>query len=138
MSDDEKIKEYIGKTIKEFKFGEKKLEFSFSDGVELVLYAQGDCCSESWFEGIYGEYALSPGSVLTSMEFVDLQRITKPNKEDEHFDDDCVRLYGVKIMTSVGYADIDMRNSSNGYYGGFITVNVDDQCSWDNEWDPEV
>ena len=117
----DKLKKYEGKIIGKFNFSKEKLSFNFTDGDKLDLYAQGDCCSTSWFEQISGDEALVEGSILKNVEFIDLDKVIEVD------DNGVLKHYGVKFITSNGYADVDMRNSSNGYYGGVISINEDDQ-----------
>ena len=87
---------------------------------KLCYYAEGDCCSSSWYEHISGAENLA-GTVVFGVEDVDMADVVVDN-EDEF---ECLALYGIKIITTRGYVDIDFRNESNGYYGGYI-VKVDD------------
>jgi len=120
------LESYCGKVVRYFTFEREVLTFQFQDGDTLKMFAQGDCCSGSWFEQIAGGEALASGAVVKSIELIDLDKLIK-NDEFDH-----LQFYGVKIITSLGYADIDMRNSSNGYYGGFITINDSGQYSGDS------
>lgn len=78
----------------------------------LYYYADGDCCSNSWFNDFIGVEALI-GHRVQSIEEVDLPVV----KEE---DNKVVQAYGVKIITDYGRAEIVFRNKSNGYYGGNI------------------
>jgi hypothetical protein len=138
----DRLKSYFGKAISTFSFSNEILSFEFSDGDKLDLYARGDCCSSSWFEQISGEEALEPGAVLNEIEFISLKKVIKHNPyleyEKEDFEEfgtdenkDVEKFYGLKIITSKGYADVDMRNNSNGYYGGYIVIHDDDQYGMD-------
>jgi len=120
---DTKLKKYEGQVIDNFTFNRNVLVLNFASGDKLELYARGDCCSESWFEQIAGEEALVKGSTLRTIELIDLDKVMEI---------DCITViqhYGVKFMTDNGYADVDMRNSSNGYYGGYISINDNSQYS---------
>lgn len=119
----EEVSEFIGKTIAEFKFTSRVLEFTFKDGEPLRLYAKGSCCSSSWFEQISGEEALAPGAVVKKIEFIQLKDVIDNREVEDKWD--YIQFYGVKFVTNKGYADVDMRNSSNGYYGGYITLGED-------------
>lgn len=45
------------------------------------------------------------------------------NIKTEHCEHpDCIRYYGLRIVTDKGRAVIDFRNNSNGYYGGSIKL----------------
>ena len=96
--------------------GEHNLCFVMTDGEAITLVAQGDCCSESWFADFNGVDSLR-GSVIESVERVEMGDVT-----DARSRQDVDRAYGVKFTTSAGYADLVMRNSSNGYYGGEWSV----------------
>lgn len=81
-----------------------------TDKGRQAYYADGDCCSVSWFSGITGVDALL-GHTVTGTENVDLGEV----QESPH---ECLQLYGIKLTTDAGRADVEFRNSSNGYYGG--------------------
>lgn len=118
------IKKYIGKTIESFSFERSKITFLFTDKENLELFAQGDCCSESWFEQISGEEACASGAIFSDLELITMEDVTHGDYQTEVF-------YGFKIKTDKGIADVDMRNMSNGFYGGFISVNIDEQYTSD-------
>jgi hypothetical protein len=55
------------------------------------------------------------GSKILSCECInlDLPQDTRCRQEEDSF-------YGLKIVTAKGVCDIVFRNSSNGYYGGYL------------------
>jgi len=65
-----------------------------------------------------------PAKVL-SVENIDL-----PGSLENHEEDECLQVYGLKICTDKGEIVIDYRNSSNGDYGGNLW--------WPNLEDPEA
>jgi hypothetical protein len=105
----------VGKTIEQVSINDDKtqLTFSFANGERIHYYADGDCCSESWIEHIANHEALI-GATVIKTEDVELGEISPPSRQE------CERQYGYKIFTTKGLCDIDMRNASNGYYGGSI------------------
>lgn len=116
------MKELINKKVSKVFLNEDKtyITFECDDGSRLTWYAYGDCCSNSWIEHIDGIHNIL-NSTIESIEEIDGQVI------DNHPDHDYLSIYFYKFKTSSGYAQIDMRNSSNGYYGGnleFVTDNV--------------
>jgi len=117
----EDVKNYIWKKISFFSFEPEVLTLEFEGDSMLRLFAVGECCSHSWFEQISGEEALEKGAIILDFSFVSMGEIDTEEKYD------CLRQYGLKIKTDKGYADIDMRNSSNGYYGGHISFKEDSQ-----------
>ncbi len=107
----------LGKTLKEIKIAQDKkaLLLVFSDG-QMIVRADGDCCSSSWVEHI--EMCDLP-AMITKVDDLDLPG------GNEH-DGECLQVYGCKISTDKGEIVIDYRNESNGYYGGNLTWGVDD------------
>lgn len=91
------------------------LEFVTENGV-IVYGCEGDCCSSSWFEHVSGIDNLI-GHTVTNVEEISMNSIT-PEEEKNY---ECLQQYGFRISTDKGYFEVDMRNSSNGYYGGYIT-----------------
>lgn len=72
--------------------------------------AYGDCCSQSYFQHISGVNVC--GGIVSKVEEID---INSPNVDQEEH-----KAYGWRITTDRGYLEIDMRNDSNGYYGGWV------------------
>lgn len=112
--EDEIMKEIIGKKIDKIEVDagdQETLVFTVGDE-KLIYQGYGDCCSETWFADITGVSALIGGTV-TSVETVQMAEVEDGRTRQEHDE-----IYGYKIKTDKGYADIAYRNSSNGYYGG--------------------
>jgi hypothetical protein len=89
------------------------IKFVCSGGAEIFARTDGDCCSQSWIEGIDDPSVLR-GTVI-SAEDVDM-----PELDYDHEEHECLRFYGFRIRTTRGVCTIDYRNSSNGYYGGSL------------------
>lgn len=102
--------ELVGKTIKAVYANSDEIYFETNDGVWRYT-TEGDCCSTSWFEGITGTEALFGGIVVSTEE-----------ETIDSFDEgyDYIQVYGIKIVTNKGRAVVEFRNSSNGYYGGWV------------------
>lgn len=90
----------------------ERLVFQTDKG-DFAFVAEGDCCSQSWFEHLSGVEDLI-NSKIKSVRHVDMGEIAHPSHE-------CLQLYGTRIQTARGVFEIEMRNSSNGYYGGYIS-----------------
>lgn len=117
------MKELIGKVISELKVSKDDqsfLAFYHPDGTCTSYDAVGDCCSETWFADITGVDCLLGHTVLSveEMEMPDFDEDTDKRSRQEYDD-----IYGIKIITDKGYVDIVFRNSSNGYYGGWLELN---------------
>jgi len=91
--------------------------FSFDDGSCIYGAPDGDCCSSSWVEHVSGVYE-AIGKKIISFE----ERPEYPTHENaDHSEHDCLSLYGITLVTEGGHRiDIDYRNSSNGYYSGWL------------------
>jgi hypothetical protein len=89
-----------------------------TDAGSFVFYADGDCCSESWFNHLEGLDALIGGTVraVEEIDMGDLLEADAGHSGRQSLDS----LYGFKIQTDKGTAQIEMRNASNGYYGGSV------------------
>lgn len=87
------------------------------DGIKHFYWAAGECCSSSWFENFEEFLPALKGSTIkeVKVKILDIQR------EDDHEEDGSYIQYYCWVLTSdKGYIDIEMRNSSNGYYGGSV------------------
>ena len=111
------MNELVGKSIRSIYVSDDQRTLSFETDQGTITYdAKGDCCSESWFADITGVSALLGGTVTTAQEI----SMDGYNVNDGRCRQEKDAAYGVKITTNKGYADIVYRNSSNGYYGGWI------------------
>jgi hypothetical protein len=111
------------------------IKFEVEGGEPIVAHAEGDCCSHSWIENVQGVEQLLDSRVV-SVEDIEMPEPTaEPTVKGEssefvhnrygHYEEQ-MAYYGCKITTEKGFATIDYRNSSNGYYGGSL--------SWPNEY----
>jgi hypothetical protein len=114
---DKKQHPLIGKTVTAVFVSEGggAIRFDVTKGESVVARADGECCSHSWIETVQGVDQLI-GSPVVSVEDVDM-----PDLGSSGHDDEQMAYYGCKITTRKGYALIDYRNSSNGYYGGNLS-----------------
>lgn len=80
--------------------------------------AEGDCCSISWWYRFKGLAALIGHTVRAiaegSLEGVDVEDGLCQQQYDG--------AYEYLLLTEAGACGVCFRNSSNGYYGGFLTV----------------
>lgn len=113
------MEELIGKRIIKIFVSQDQSQIVFETNMGQITYdANGDCCSESWFADITGGLALLGATV---------DEVTEVERENEeaYLTDGRTRqqsdvVYGYKFKTTKGWADIWFRNSSNGYYGGWL------------------
>lgn len=73
-----------------------------TDGGVIAYETEADCCSESWFADAIDE--LPDG-------YDDSNARTRQEQDECH---------GYTITTAAGRTSIVFRNSSNGYYGGWL------------------
>lgn len=107
------LNQLVGKTIEEVRLDAEKttIEFVTDFGSEFY-YTEGDCCSSSWIEHISGLSELLGKKVLNTVDL-----------EMESFEEPCydgISCYGYQLNTETGRCIIEMRNHSNGYYGGWM------------------
>ncbi len=89
-----------------------------TDRGRFTVQCSGDCCSKSWYEHL-GDKTLLEGHTITGIGTVergDLADVSSQyyDSEDMH----CVEQYSVLIHSNKGTYEMEMRNNSNGYYGG--------------------
>lgn len=110
----------VGKTLTGIALAEGNLAIKFitTEG-DIVAECDADCCSSTWIEHVELPALGFPATVL-SAEALDL-----PGSEDDHPVHDCLQVYGLKVTTDKGDLIIDYRNSSNGYYGGWLSFPSD-------------
>lgn len=112
-SDADLLKLLVGKTVKEVRLHADKtlLAFICDSGDYLYCYTDGDCCSSSWIEHLNGLKSLL-GHVVNNVVTRDMPEVAGESEWS------CISCYGWTLETNAGRCDIEMRNESNGYYGG--------------------
>jgi hypothetical protein len=86
--------------------------FAFEDGTEATFRVEGDCCSHSWIEHLDVPSAVI-GERLVSVEDARVSR-------EDGADYECLQVYKTSFRTAKGDIVLEYRNSSNGYYGGYL------------------
>lgn len=89
--------------------------FEFRDGGKRSFGVEGDCCSSSWIEHLEMPGDVS-GARLLAVE--DSAPITQDHPL--HDDDGEISVYNTAFKTDRGEIILEYRNSSNGYYGGYL------------------
>lgn len=103
------------------------LRFLTSDGGYVAYAAEGDCCSRSWFNHLSGLDALLGQTVIA----VQVKPMSEIPGTGDGWESDELKIYGWTLTTPRGYVDLEMRNSSNGYYGGSIErLDSDREIVW--------
>ena len=103
----------LGLTLLDVSFYEDSITFHTEEKGDIVASAYGECCSYSWVESVEHPARGYPAKVLSVRE------VELPWPAVER-DTDVLSDYGLRVTTTNGDIDIDYRNDSNGYYGGYL------------------
>ena len=104
----------LGLTLLAVSWDEDSITFTTQEKGDITARTEGDCCSYSWIESVELPARGFP-CVVQEVREVDLPWPTP----DRSFD--VLSDYGLRIVTNNGDIDIDYRNDSNGYYGGWLS-----------------
>lgn len=108
-----------GKTVKSIRMDSDYAILMFDDGTHQTLTVEGDCCSYSYFTDFVGVAKLI-GAPILSVEEVSVDADALGIKDYEPDSYECIQIYGYKFVTELGESTLVFRNSSNGYYGGWM------------------
>lgn len=137
------MKELIGKTVKQiFVSDDQQLIKFVTNNADIIYYADGDCCSETWFADILFGYKFFD-TEIESVEALDVPEwVTHMANKDGRGRQEEDEVYGFQLKTvckqqgiyssRASWCDIIFRNSSNGYYGGSCEY-LDPNNSWGKE-----
>lgn len=89
------------------------------DNGEIVYFdATGDCCSESWVEHIDSPQKPEKIVQIQEIQISGYEPTEYKKKSKESID--VLDCYFYQIVTEGGSYLIELRNDSNGYYGGWL------------------
>lgn len=116
-----RFNDMIGRKLARVVLHPKKegITFVFQDEFKRSFSVDGDCCSRSWIEHLE-----MPGDIngATLLDVQDSAPITQDHAEhDEENGGDSIEVYNTAFKTDRGEIILEYRNSSNGYYGGYLT-----------------
>jgi hypothetical protein len=92
--------------------------FEFQDGFSRSFAVGGDCCSCSWIEHLEMPNDVAGATLLSVQESAPITQ--DHDAHDEENGDDCIQVYNTSFRTDRGEIILEFRNSSNGYYGGYL------------------
>lgn len=104
------------------------ITFAFEDGSEARFGVEGDCCSQSWIEHldvppyVIGEKLVAVSDARTDDLTDDDTANPMQGSEEEYRyrTHECLQVYQTHFKTAKGDIVLEYRNSSNGYYGGYL------------------
>ena len=125
------LNQLIGTKVKKVFMSSQFLRFVTDKG-NFTFTVEGDCCSSSYFHDFVGLDHLRNNGPITKIEEIALD-VDDKNK-DEY---DVIQAYGFRFTTihpTFGEVSsvMSFRNSSNGYYGGWL------EGTEDREVQPEL
>lgn len=94
------------------KLGDEIIFIAEKEYENMTYTAYGDCCSNSWIEHL--------DNVPSDFTVIDTEE--KEVEEEASKEHECLKKYFYEIKTDKGSFTIEMRNSSNGYYGGWLEL----------------
>lgn len=96
----------------------ERITFTFEGGGERSFGVEGDCCSTSWIEHLEVPNDIA-GATLLSVD--GSAPITQDHDaHDVDHQDDSIEVYNTAFKTDRGEIILEYRNSSNGFYGGYL------------------
>lgn len=113
------MQELVGQTIVSVEIDPSHCYLRFkTENRDILIYeTEGDCCSSSWIEHVENADQLV-GAKVEGVQNVDMSHKNEDNSDKY----ECLQVYGVKILLKDRPTFfLEYRNSSNGYYGGYIT-----------------
>lgn len=120
---EENPEKYYGRLIKSVDLDEERLLLTFSDGIVVKLFDDGQSCCESRYITCDDEVNDLVGNKLVEIETADGGEVG----EDEY---DVHEQVFVKIITDKATITLVNHNEHNGYYGGFglslTEINLED------------
>jgi len=91
----------------------ERVVFAFADGSEARFRVEGDCCSSSWIEHV----DVPPAAIGQELTGVN-DALAERREERENYE--VLQVYKTTFHTACGDIVLEYRNSSNGYYGGYL------------------
>ena len=112
------MNDLVGNTIESVEISDDRTEvyFGINGRIPMRFIADGDCCSASWIEDFDYEGIVGGTVVRVDVKFIEHGDLIETAYPDFQQDEDMSFFY--EIITDRGSATLEMRNSSNGYYGG--------------------
>jgi hypothetical protein len=125
----------VGKRINGMMLGNDGWTLVFRDisGKHYRFDTSNDCCNSVWFNHVNGvETVLGEGNTFDILRGATVLAVEDKGWGENRDDEDGYEVVQDgfwTIKTDRGYIDIEVRNSHNGYYGGSVSYNEDDNST---------
>lgn len=125
-----KLSPLAGRKLKaiELRDNKERIAFVFQDGGEVSYGVEGDCCSSSWIEHLEAPDDIDGAEIVefseAEMDFTAEYNAALKARDPNEYDRDCVMKYTSTFRTTKGDVVLEYRNSSNGYYGGYLSAPI--------------
>lgn len=105
-----------------------------TDGDEVRVELEADCCSASYFD----DYSLIDAHGLMGERLMSIRDGSRKEPEVDPYKEGCdvIEHHALIIRTDKQSITIDWRNDSNGYYSGSARIFLNDERCSAYEWDP--
>jgi len=115
----EELEDLVGKKIIEVRMDSTNTLIRFvTDHGDFSYVTEAECCSECWINHISGLQAII-GQKILKTESIEMPYLQE-GEEGFSGKQEVERVYSFKMFTSQGVCELEMRNASNGYYGGTL------------------
>lgn len=103
----------VGATIDLIEHDDNSVTITATDGRKFRYETDAGCCSSTWIEHITAPDYVR-GGTITEVKEIDLD-------SEESAEYDFLQKYQTSFVTEKGEIIVEYRNSSNGYYGGWLS-----------------
>jgi len=109
----------IGLTVESVDAKQTPIKLKFTNGAELTIDLEGDCCSSSYFS----DEGLEDAKELAGRKIVAVEKAAgESGLHPPYGQNDVTAWHFLKFTTDAGNVTIDWRNDSNGYYNGWVVA----------------
>lgn len=116
----------VGRKILEIRdVGEGGFTLVFKDGSRAVFDVCGDCCSRTWIEHFEVPADIAGAVIVKCVHNTADWSNAEPTKTGNY--EEQMSYYDTRIVTNRGDIVCEYRNSSNGYYGGWLEFSLHDE-----------
>lgn len=100
-----------------------QLRIISTDGHEVRIDLEGDCCSSSFFD----DFSLIDARGLMGERLMSIEDTGRDEPENDPYKEGCdvIEYHALVVRTDKQSITIDWRNDSNGYYSGVARIFFD-------------